>query len=224
MKKIAAEKAVEEVKDGMIVGLGTGSTAFFAIQRLGERIKEGLKIEAVATSVRSEQLARNAGIPLRSFAGMKVIDIAIDGADEVDKDNNLLKGGGGALLREKLIAFNTKHYIIIVDETKLVAQLGAFPLPVEVLPFGAELTLQKLKKISSEAKFRQASGKNFVTDNGHFIVDLPFFPINNPEEMNDLLHDVTGVLETGLFPHKLVSTVFVGTKEGEVKRIENRKQ
>lgn len=221
---MAAEKAVEAVKDGMIVGLGTGSTALFAIQRLGERIKEGLKIEAVATSVRSEQLAREAGISLRPFAGMEAIDISIDGADEVDKKNNLIKGGGGALLREKLIAFNTKYYIIIVDESKLVDRLGAFPLPVEVLPFGAELTLQQLKKISGEARFRQVGGKNFATDNGHFIVDLPLFPINDPEETNNRLRNVTGVLETGLFLHHLVSAVYVGTKDGQVREIENEKQ
>src|SRR5690242_8882833 len=133
-KRLAAEKAVEEVKDNTVVGLGTGSTAYWAIQKLGERVKEGLHIRAVATSQQSEDLAKELGIPIVPFSDIESIDLTIDGADEVDKHKNLIKGGGGALLREKIVAYHTKKYIVIVDENKLVTHLGKFPLPVEVLP------------------------------------------------------------------------------------------
>ena len=139
-KRLAGEKAAEYVKDGMIVGLGTGSTAYYAIQKIGELVKQGLKIKAVATSTSSEQLARELGINLVTFAEVDSIDLTIDGADEVDPHWNLIKGGGGALLREKIVAAASKQLIVIVDESKVVAQLGKFPLPVEVVPFGFEQT------------------------------------------------------------------------------------
>ena len=143
-KRMAAEKAVEYVRDGMTVGLGTGSTAYWAIRKIGERVKEGLTIKAAATSVSSEKLARELGIPLIPFAEIEAIDLTIDGADEVDGDWNLIKGGGGALLREKIVAAASKTFIVVVDESKPVSRLGAFPLPVELVPFGHEMTLRKL--------------------------------------------------------------------------------
>ena len=216
MKKRAAEKAVEAIKDRMIVGLGTGSTALFAIRKIGERIKEGLRIGAVATSLDTEKMARELSIPLVSFAAVSTIDISIDGADEVDKNKNLIKGGGGALLREKMVAYHSKTYLVIVDESKLVDTLGKFPLPVEVLPFAAELTIKKLQEFG-EAKFRQAEGKNFITDNGNYIADLSLFPITNPQVLDTALHQIPGVLETGLFSNSLVTNILVGTKSGDVK-------
>jgi ribose 5-phosphate isomerase A len=217
MKKLAAEKAVEAIKDNMIVGLGTGSTAYWAIQKIGERVKEGLQIGAVATSRNTEEMARELGIPILPFADVESIDVTIDGADEVDQQRNLIKGGGGALLREKLIAFNSKQYFIIVDETKLVDQLGRFPLPVEILPFAMELTLRQLQKKCSKVEIRQKDGKPYVTDNGNLIADVHAYPITNPMQFNEELHQIPGVLETGLFPHTWVTSVIVGTKSGEIK-------
>jgi ribose 5-phosphate isomerase A len=147
IKQMVAEAAINHIKDGMVVGLGTGSTAYWAIQRLGARIKEGLQIQAIATSIHSENLAETLGIPLLSAAQINRIDVTIDGADEVDVALNVIKGGGGALVREKIIAMASAHYIIIVDETKLVDKLGKFPLPIEVIPFGAEWTLRRIREL-----------------------------------------------------------------------------
>jgi ribose 5-phosphate isomerase A len=216
VKKLAAEKAVDWIKEDMVVGLGTGSTAFWAIERLGERIKEGLRIKAVATSLQTEELARERAIPLLPFAGLEAIDVSIDGADEVDQNGNLIKGGGGALLREKIVAFHTKTYLTVVDESKLVEHLGRFPLPVEIVPFGVELTLRQLEKQFGPAPLRQANGKDFITDNGNLIADLRLFPIADPVEINRALHDIPGVVETGLFLREMITTVMVGRKDGTV--------
>jgi ribose 5-phosphate isomerase A len=153
-----------------------------------------------------------------SFAAISAIDVSIDGADEVDRDRNLVKGGGGALLREKMVAYHTKTYLVIVDESKLVDTLGKFPLPVEILPFAAELTLKVLGEFG-EAKLRQSDGRNFLTDNGNFIADLNAYPIADPQKLDARLRQIPGVLETGLFSHTLVTHVLVGTKTGEVKTL-----
>ncbi len=151
-KKLAAEKALDYIRDGMILGLGTGSTAYWAILGIGERVRKGMKVRAVATSLHSEALAREAGIPVLSLSEVDHIDLTIDGADEVDEQLNLIKGGGGALLREKIVAAATAFYIIIVDESKLVKHLGKFPLPVEVAPFGWEMTRRLLEKLARAAR------------------------------------------------------------------------
>lgn len=214
-KKRAAEKAVEAVKDGMTVGLGTGTTAYWAIQKIAERVKEGLRIQAVATSLETERLAKELGIPLVLFSAVETIDLTIDGADEVDTDKNLLKGGGGALLREKIVAYHSRQYLVVVDESKRVDQLGRFPLPLEILPFAMELTLMKLRRFG-EANIRQKDGSIFRTDNGNFIADLQCYPIADPQGIDSQLHQIPGVLETGLFFHTLVSKVIVGKKNGDV--------
>ena len=170
-KKIAAGKAIEYVRNGMTLGLGTGSTAYWAIRGIGDMVKNGLAVRAVATSVQSEDLAREMNIPLIPFAEVNRLDITIDGADEVDPAFNLIKGGGGALLREKIVAAATNFYIIIVDESKLVRQLGRFPLPVEVAPFAWELTMRRLSELGCTPKRRLAGDKPFLTDNQHFILD-----------------------------------------------------
>jgi ribose 5-phosphate isomerase A len=216
-KKAAAEKAVELIEDGMMVGLGTGSTAYWAIQSLGEKIKEGLKIKAFASSLATEQLAREAHIPITSFQGLQRLDITIDGADEVDEDRNLIKGGGGALLREKILAFNSKTFIVIVDEAKLVKELGRFALPLEITPFGAAFTLHQLKKHGCVPQLRLKDGKEFVTDNGNWIVDCAFTRIPDPEMLNIQLHLIPGVVETGLFISSMVHSVIVGYSNGHVK-------
>ena len=137
-KQMAAEHAVQYVTDDMTVGLGTGTTSAFAIKAIGQKIQQGLNVKAVASSIESEQLAKDAGITIVPFSHINIIDIYIDGADEVDEDLNLIKGGGGALLREKILAFNSKQFVVIVDEHKMFKQLGKFPLPVEVTPFALE--------------------------------------------------------------------------------------
>src|SRR5689334_18245685 len=153
-KQLAAEKAVELVRDGMIVGLGTGSTAFFAIQAIGRKVKEGMKLTALGSSIASENLGREAGISMVDFTTVATIDLTIDGADEVDENRFLMKGGGGALTREKILASNSKKFVVIVDESKLVEQLGRFPLPVEVTPFGHNFTIRKLEMLGCRAALR----------------------------------------------------------------------
>ena len=199
-KKIAAAKAIEYIRNGMTLGLGTGSTAYWAIQGIGEQVKNGLSVRAIATSLQSETLARELGIPIVPFAEIDHIDITIDGADEVDQELNLIKGGGGALLREKIVASATKFYIIIVDESKLVVHLGKFPLPVEVTPFGWELTMRRLKELGAAPQMRMADdGQAFLTDNQHYILDCSFGPIMDPARLHERVSAITGVMEDGFF-------------------------
>src|ERR1700761_1665047 len=167
-KKLAAAKAVSHIQSGMTIGLGTGSTAYWAIQGIGEQVRNGLSVRAVATSVQSDNLARALGIPMGAFAEIDHLDITIDGADEVDENLNLIKGGGGALLREKIVASATRFYIIIVDESKLVHWLGKFPLPVEVAPFGWELTSRRLQELGGHPRMRMAGADPYLTDNQHY--------------------------------------------------------
>lgn len=218
-KKLAAEKAVEYVKDGMIVGLGTGSTAYWAIQRIGQRVKEGLSIKAIATSKQSEEVAKELGITLLPFAEIDEIDVTIDGADEVDTHWNLIKGGGGALLREKIVAAASKQLIIIVDESKMVSELGQFPLPVEIIPFGFEMTMRKLQKLGAEPVLRKAGDQAFVTDNGNYIADCHFGSIAQPEELHMTLNQIPGIVDNGLFI-EMASVVIVGYANGTVRQLE----
>lgn len=215
-KKLAAEKAVEYIRDGMTVGLGSGSTAFYAIQKIGERVREGLRIKAVATSVKSENIARGLDIPVYQASEIESIDIAIDGADEVDPHNNLIKGGGGSLLREKIIAFASKKFHVIVDESKLTKKLGTFPLPVEIVPFAAVLTLKHLKALGGDVSLRKVKEEVFITDNGNLIADCRFGDITDPAKLDARIKTIPGVVETGLFINRMVSSVIVGHKTGEV--------
>ena len=217
-KKAAAELAIEEIQDGMIVGLGTGSTAYWAIQGLGVRVQNGLHIQAVATSVASENLAKELGIPLIPFADISEIDVTIDGADEVDHAWHLIKGGGGALLREKIVAFSSKKLIVVVDESKVVERLGAFPLPVEVVKFGCELTMRKLRSLGCEPQVRVADHQPYVTDNGNYIIDCQFGSIPNPAELHQAINGIPGVVENGLFIG-MASQVIVGYRDGSVERL-----
>ncbi|WP_419873488.1 ribose-5-phosphate isomerase RpiA [Candidatus Pristimantibacillus sp. PTI5] len=218
-KKLAAEKAVEFVKDGMIVGLGTGSTAYFAIQKIGQKVKEGLSIRAIATSNQSEELAKELGIPLLPFAEIDEIDVTIDGADEVDVNWNLIKGGGGALLREKIVAAATKQLIIIVDESKLVKELGKFPLPVEIIPFGYEMTIRKLQKLGAEPVLRKAGDEVYVTDNGNYIADCHLGSIAQPDELHRMLNLIPGIVDNGLFID-MAAVVIAGYVDGSVRQLE----
>ena len=215
-KKVAADKAITFVDNDMIVGLGTGSTAYWAIEGLGRRIQEeGLRIKAIATSKRSEEQARGLNIPIFSFAEIEKIDMTIDGADEVDENMNLIKGGGGALLREKIVASNSARLIIIVDESKKVKYLGKFPLPVEVAVFGWEKTIKKLEALGCIPHLRTANGNVYVTDNGNYIIDCDFKQITQPEILHEEINSIVGVMENGLFI-KMATTLIVGRENGEV--------
>lgn len=219
-KQAAAYKAIEAVQPGMVVGLGTGTTAYFAIEKLGERVREGLQLKAVCSSVATEDLARKAGIEIVPFETIGGIDLYIDGADEVDANFNLIKGGGGALVREKIVAFNSNRFFVIVDNSKRVQTLGRFPLPVEVVPFAVTLTMQHLKTLSGNATLRQRDGKTFVSDNGNFIIDVQFGKIENPIELNKTINTIPGVVESGLFAGAMVSRIIVGHEDGTVEVIE----
>jgi ribose 5-phosphate isomerase A len=198
-KKIAAGKAIEYIRNGMTLGLGTGSTAYWAIHGIGEQVKKGLSVRAIATSLQSESLARELGIPIVPFSEIDHLDITIDGADEVDEKLNLIKGGGGALLREKIVASATRFYIIIVDESKLVRWLGKFALPVEVAPFGWELTSRRLEELGGHPRMRMAGTDPYLTDNQHYILDCSFGLIENPAQLHEQVSGITGVMEDGFF-------------------------
>jgi ribose 5-phosphate isomerase A len=219
-KKIAAEMAAGFVKNEMIVGLGTGSTVYYAIHKLGEMVQHGLKIRTVSSSVQSEKIAKELKIPSVDFNEIDHIDLYIDGADEVDENYNLIKGGGGALLREKILAFNSLRYIVVIDESKLVKTLGKFPLPVEVVPFALSLTLSHIRTLGAELVVRQRDGKDFITDNGNLIADCNFNSISDPALLNRKLHEIPGVVETGLFLNTLVSEVIAGFNDGSARVIE----
>ncbi|KAF0816036.1 Ribose-5-phosphate isomerase A [Bacillus sp. ZZV12-4809] len=198
-KKAAGEKAAEFVKSGMTIGLGSGSTVYWFLKRLGELVNAGLTVKGVPSSLRTEGWAREFNIPLTDFSETQLLDLAIDGADEVDPDFNLTKGGGGSLLREKIVDANAKKLIIIVDESKLVKQLGKFPLPVEVVPFGWELTSKRIAELGAIPQLRVNDGEVFVSNNGNYILDCQFEEIPNPKELHKQLKHMTGVVETGLF-------------------------
>ena len=218
-KCAAAEKAVELIQTGMTVGLGSGSTATWAIKRLGERVNEGLQIRAVASSLKSEMLAKQLAIPLIDHSDVTAIDIAVDGADEVDTKGNLIKGGGGSLLREKLIAYASQRFHVIVDESKLVQGLGKFPLAVEIVPFATGLTLKHLEALACKPVIRQTDGGPFISDNGNLVADCKFAGIDDPAWLDVKLKMIPGVVETGLFSYKIVTSVFIGYATGEVKEM-----
>lgn len=220
-KRIAAERAVDYIHNDMIVGLGTGSTAYWAIQKLGLKVQNGLNIRAIATSIQSEELAKKLGIQLISFSEIEEIDITIDGADEVNHDFCLIKGGGGALLREKIVAASTKEFIVVVDESKLVKFLGKFPLPIEIVKFGFEVTIKKLRMLGCEPILRMSDNKVFVTDNGNYIVDCNFINIEDPENLHNQINLIPGVVDNGLFV-EMTKKVIVGYQNGDVKEIEKR--
>lgn len=213
-KAAAAQKAVDLIANGSVVGLGTGSTALHAIQFIGRRMREGLQIRALASSLASEELALQHGILLASFEETDSLDLYIDGADAVDGQHNLVKGGGGALVREKILAAASKRYLVIIDETKWVDNLAAFPLPVEVVPFGHSFTFRHLQSLGCLPSLRMREGKPFISDNGNLIIDCRFSRIEDPEALNRQINALPGVVETGLFPHTLVRQVITGFPDG----------
>ena len=199
-KEAAGRAAAELVRDGDIVGLGTGSTAYFAVVALGERVKAGLKIIGIPTSIQTADLARTLGIPLTTLDEHPEIDITIDGADEVDPKLNLIKGGGGALLREKVVASVTKKMVVVADSGKVVAALGKFPLPVEVISFARTVVEKRIVALGAMPKLRtKPDGSPYLTDNGNQILDCSFGKIVDPPTLARELNGTPGVVEHGLF-------------------------
>lgn len=214
LKKMAGVTAAQYVKDGMVVGLGTGSTAYFFVEEIGRRMKEeGLKVVGVTTSSQTTAQAEGLGIPLKAVDDIDVIDITVDGADEVDKNFNGIKGGGGALLMEKIVATPSKEYIWVVDESKMVDKLGAFKLPVEVVQYGADRIFREFEKKGYKPSYRMADGERFVTDMKNYIIDLDLGVIENPVEFGKELKAMVGVVEHGLF-NGMVNKVIVAGKDG----------
>jgi ribose 5-phosphate isomerase A len=215
-KETAAEAAVALVENGMVVGLGTGSTATLAVDALGKRVKQGLRIIGVPTSEHTATQARGLGISVSSLAEHSELDLTIDGADEIQRGTlDLIKGRGGALLREKVVASASRRLVIIADETKLVDRLGAhFAVPVEVVQFGWQAAERKLQKLGAQTKLRPGQDeKPFVTDGGNFIVDCRFSPIEAPAALDQELNSVVGVVEHGLFL-KMTSRAIVAGQGG----------
>jgi ribose 5-phosphate isomerase A len=215
LKRAAALKAVEYVTDGMIVGLGTGSTAKHMVLALGEKVKAGMKLRGVATSHETAALARQSGITLIDSDNRWTIDVAIDGADQVDPRFNLIKGGGGALLKEKIVAASAKQFIVLVDYTKQVPVLGgSFPLPIEVIPFGWGSTAREIEALTkSRVVLRERNGAPFTTEAGNLIVDVHLARIEQPRDLEIALNQIPGVVETGLFVGR-TDLLIVGTPHG----------
>jgi ribose 5-phosphate isomerase A len=214
-KEAAARASLQYVRDGQIVGLGSGSTATIAIHLLGERVRAGLKIRGIPTSSKSRDLAAQLGIPLFTLEDVQQIDVTIDGADEFDPALNLIKGGGGAMLREKIVAFASKQLVIVTDSSKQVPILGRFPLPLEVIGFAEPLIAKKVSNLGAKVvRRRDAYGKPYLTDEGHHILDCHFGQIPDPLRLARTLSDMPGIVEHGLFVG--MASVVLMAKAGEV--------
>ncbi|MBS0152185.1 MAG: ribose-5-phosphate isomerase RpiA [Nitrospira sp.] len=215
LKKAAALKAVEFVRDGMVVGLGTGSTAKHLVMALGEQVRAGMKLRAVPTSLETAELARQVGISLIDTENRWEIDVAIDGADQVDPQFNLIKGGGGALLKEKIVAASAQQFIVMVDQTKQVPALGgSFPLPIEIIPFGWGSTAREIEALTrGRVVLRERNGAPFKTEAGHLILDVHLDRIDQPAELETALNLIPGVVETGLFVNR-THLLIVGASDG----------
>lgn len=198
-KELAAKEAVKHIKNLQIVGLGTGSTAYFAIAEIGKMVTDGLRINAIPTSTATAEQAESLGISLVSIDDVDHIDVTIDGTDEFDAKLNLIKGGGGALLKEKMVAKITKKQIIIADSSKKVEKLGAFKIPVEVLPFTADYACKRIEGFGGKVKIRRKDGEIFLTDEKNYIIDADFGLIEDPHDISNKLNNIEGVVCNGLF-------------------------
>jgi ribose 5-phosphate isomerase A len=223
LKKQAAIAALEAVKDGMIVGLGTGSTASHFIRELGVRVKSGLHVHGIPTSQASHRLAEEVGVPLTSLGEHPAIDVTVDGADEVSDSLDLIKGLGGALVREKVVAHASRLVIIVVDESKLTGRLGfKVPIPVEVVPFALEVVRTQLVLWGGEARLREKDGRPFISDNGNPILDWFHGPVDQPWALEKQIKGVTGVVDSGIFAN-VAGLVIAATSAGirKLQRPEN---
>jgi ribose 5-phosphate isomerase A len=217
----AAERALELVTPGMKLGLGSGSTAHRFVDLVGERVKAGLDVHCVATSEATEAQAKALGIPLATLDEIPELDLTVDGADEVDPKLRLIKGGGGALLREKIVAAASKRMVVIADSTKLVARLGAFPLPIEVVPFGLAATRRHIERAFAELGLAgpihvRGGSSPFITDGGHYILDCSLGAIAEPEQLSRILSPIPGVVEHGLFIGLARAAIIAGADGVEV--------
>ena len=218
-KQKAGEYAATFIETGMTIGVGTGSTVYFFIQELAKRIQQGLQIKAVPTSKQTQQLATELNIPLVDLNDVSLLDLTIDGADEIDFQFQLIKGGGGALLQEKIVAAASKKLIIIADESKLVNTLGKFPLPVEVITFAWKQTLQHIQQLGyTKIELRTREGKTFVTDHGNYILDCYTEKIENAALLHQQLNNIPGVVENGLFINMATAAV-IAYNDGTVKEL-----
>ncbi len=211
-KYLAALEAVKFIGDNQIVGLGTGSSAAHAIKEIGNMVKDGLRIQGVPTSVKTEELARSLGIPIADINDVTTIDITIDGADEFTNELILIKGGGGALMREKIVASMTSQEIIITDSTKKVDKLGRFPLPIEVIPFAMNYVRRRVSHLNGLCTVRSRNGSTFITDQGNYILDTDFGYIDDPVSLSNDLDKIEGIVCHGLFIG-LASKAIMGISE-----------
>ena len=211
----AAQRALQLVESGMTLGLGSGSTATIWIQLLGEQVRDhGLKVRAVASSDDSERLGRSYGIPFVTFVECRILDLTVDGADEIAPGLALIKGGGGKLLREKIVASASKRFVVVADESKQVDKLGRFPLPVEVIPMAAPLVSDSLHALGFAPSVRvDGVGKPYITDEGNLILDCSGLLIENPDAMAAKIDSIVGVVEHGLFLHMADLAVIAGEKQ-----------
>jgi len=219
-KQAAARASLRFVRDGQIVGLGSGSTATYVVQFLGERVRAGLKIVGIPTSNKTRDLAASLGIPLTSLEQTPQIDVTIDGADEIDPQLSLIKGGGGALLHEKIVASASRHFVIIADSSKQVPTLGKFPLPIEVITFAQPLVKRKIEAFGASVTLRMAGNAPYVTDEGHHILDCNFGAISDVPALARKLSDMPGIVEHGLFVH-MASVVLIGKANGVIELQQN---
>lgn len=214
LKRQASIAALDAVQDGMIVGLGSGSTAAFFIRELGDRVQRGLRVQGIPTSEDSRRLAVNVGVPLTTLRDHPVIDVTVDGADEVSDKLDLMKGRGGALVREKVVAHASKHVIIIVDGSKLTAHLGQkCPVPVEVIPFAVDVVRTQLKGWGGESEIREIDGEPFISDNGNLVLDWAHGQVDEPAAMERRLKTLTGVVDSGIFAN-VANLVIAATSHG----------
>ena len=216
-KRMAARRALEFVEDGMLLGLGSGTTSAIFIQELGARVKQGLRVRGIATSTASEKLAESLSIPITNFEESPELDLAIDGADEVGPGLALIKGGGGALLREKIVASAARRFIVIADSTKLVHQLGRFPLPVEVIQMALPIVTRKLAAFGLNPTLRHhPDGSKYITDEGNYILDCACGEIVNTAKTAANIRGIPGVVEHGLFL-KMASLALIASDQGVIK-------
>jgi ribose 5-phosphate isomerase A len=223
IKQAVAKRAAEFVTDGMILGIGTGTTAKHLLYALAARMKDGLRFTGVPTSAQTEQFALGLNIPMMSLDETDEIQLAIDGADEVSEHLDLIKGGGGAFLQEKMVAFAAAKFIVIGDESKLVTSLGKFPLPVEIVPYGIERIKNHIANLGcKQVSLRHRNDKVYITDHGHYVLDCHFGMINDPVQLNISLKEIPGVVETGLFL-QMADVALIGYANGMIRELHGKR-